>query len=86
MSDDIHFDEDRSFLYSRLDKGNVAPKMVRFLVDKGWVKDEKTAGTVLLSVAAIILIISIFVWASVFGGSASVDKLDPDPLTPGSQQ
>jgi len=51
--------------------------MVRFIVEKGWVKDEKMAMYVLLGVAVIIVVTSIVVLVVSYGDNVDI-PVDPE--------
>ena len=73
MPEGIQFedDQDAKFLYSRIEKSRQAPKMVKFMVDRGWVKDASQATYMLLGVAALVFVVSIFIFGFGSGGSES---------------
>ena len=79
MSEGIQFedDQDAKFLYSRIEKSRQAPKVVRFMVDRGWVRDEKTAMYVMLGVAIAAAIIAI-TFPMIFGGEDTDDGYVPE--------
>jgi len=70
MPEGIQFedDQDAKFLYSRIEKSKQAPKVVRFMVDRGWVKNASQATWVLVGVVVAIVIIAIVVFAKVGTG------------------
>jgi hypothetical protein len=63
---ELQFEEnDTSAFRSRTILGNAeTPKMINFLINKGIVKDQKTAGKLLLVLCAVFILTSIYILAA----------------------
>jgi len=83
MPDDIQFDEEEKsrLLYARVEQSSRAPKIVRFIVEKGWVKDANQATYVLVGITALVALIAIVVF--IVAPSPDDNKLGSDQLRPG---
>lgn len=65
MSNQVQFEEENnsSSFQSRAILGQFrTPKMIRFLVDKGLVKNEKAAGNALVAITVICILLMIFIF------------------------
>lgn len=81
---DVQFEEDAQFnsgggFRSRQILGVPATPGMVVLLGKLGVRDEKVAGYILVAIAIIAFIVSIFIFASVFGRSSAPDSVPDVP-------
>lgn len=80
MASDIQFNEDRNIrrLYTQKRQHKSEPKMIQFLVERGWAKDEKTAAYILMGVICVLVIMA-FVAPAIFGNDSQEFRPEDNP-------
>lgn len=78
MDTGVQFDEPQFAPSPQRISGGNSSKIVDFLIRKGFVKDKKTASIVLLSIVAVFVLVSLFIFMN--SGSSAVERT-VDPTT-----
>ncbi len=74
----IQFDEEQQQYTSRRILGErVQPGMVNFLMAKGIVKSQRQAGHILVIIATVCFVLSLYLFANLFGWFDSADEYIP---------
>lgn len=82
---DVQFEEDTQFnsgggFHSRQILGVPATPGMVLLLGKLGVRDEKVAGYLLVAIAVVAFAVSIFIFASVFGGGPALNSVPDVPV------
>ena len=76
MSNEVKFEEENSFKSHRIFGDPVKPKMVDFLIKSGLARDSKSAGSILIILAVVFLVVSVLIYL-VFISSTPKHVQDP---------